>query len=234
MNEIHEIRKVRRKVFKNPFLREVTYVFNIEATSIFDSKVSELENFVKGFSLKTNQIASDGFKAILATKDGLDILLTSRLLTMRVNIKEYKNYDVFKEFLIPFVLGCTRMLNVEKIDNSIILKRSEFVLQRDNEVAKKMSIKQYCEMLFSPIFLNAYSDKGVQKNARGVKVSAEYTATSNDNALKVELLIGSMMYQAIKDEDLQLELSNANDAIFDMWSYTISKTVKDVLAKEEE
>lgn len=229
MNEVKDIKKARRKVFDNPFLREVSYMFSIEASPIFESKLSELESYVKTSGFKAKQIGSDGVYALIATKNRLDILITSRLLTVRVDIDEYKNYDEFKEFLIPFVVGCAKVLNVDQIDNLVILKTNNFALQRDNEVAKQLTIEQYCETLFSKSFLSSHAVKGDLKNARGIKVSAQYTTSANDEVLKVELLVGCLDSRAFRIEEIYEKLTNANDAIFDMWSYTMSKSMKDVL-----
>lgn len=234
MSEMKDIKRASRKVFKNPFLRDISYMFHIESSPTFESKLAELENFAKGQSFKVRQVGSDGMWAFVASKKGLDILITQSLLTVRVGIDEYKNYDVFKEFLIPFVSGCANVLNVNQIDDLVILKTNKFELKRDNEVAKQLPVEQYCESLFSSSFLSAYADKGVLRNARGLKVSAQYTASVSDEALKVELLVGCLDTTAFKVAEMKEKITNANDALFDMWSYAISKTMKDVLKKEVE
>lgn len=234
MSETKEIRRASRKVFKNPFLSEVSYIFHIESSPIFESKLAELEDFAMSQAFKVKQIKSEGLFAFAASKKGLDLLMTTSLLTVRVDIEEYKNYDIFKKFLIPFVSGCADVLNVNRIDDLVILKKNNFELKRDNEVTKRLSIEQYCETLFSPSFLSDYTDKGILRNARGLKVSAQYTAAISEEALKVELLVGCLDSSAIKIEELPGKMANVNDAMFDMWSYAISKTMKDVLQKEVE
>ena len=234
MSEMKDIKRASRKVFKNPFLREVSYMFHIESSPIFESKLAELKNFAESQAFKVRQVGADGMWAFVASKKGLDVLMTQSLLTVRVGIDEYKNYDVFKEFLIPFVNGCADVLHVDQIDNLVILKTNKFELKRDNEVAKRLTIEQYCESLFSPSFLFAYADKGVLRSARGLKVSAQDKVAVSDEALKVELLVGCLDTTAFKVGEMKEKIDNANDALFDMWSYAISKTMKDVLQKEVE
>ena len=60
MSEMKDIKRASRKVFKNPFLREVSYMFHIESSPIFESKLAELKNFAESQAFKVRQVGADG------------------------------------------------------------------------------------------------------------------------------------------------------------------------------
>lgn len=231
MSQVQDsIGRTRRKVFKNHFLREVSYMFTTEASPLFESKLQELSEFAKSYGFaKSKQIGSEGASGILARKGGIDVLISARLLLIKVEATEYKNYDEFKDFLLPFVTDYAKKLNFDTIESAIILKNNDFILQRENEILRQLPEEQYIKSLFSSRYLAAYQPKGVFERARGLNVSSRYSVTSTERELKIELAISAFELETFKLEELEARVNNANDALFDMWSYTLSKNVKDKL-----
>lgn len=236
MSQVHDtIVRTRRKVFQNHFLREVSYMFTIEASPLFESKLQELGEFAKSYGFaKQKQIGSEGSFGLLTRKGGIDVLISTRLLLIKVDAAEYKNYDIFKEFLLPFVTDYAKKLNLETIESAIILKNNDFVLKRENELLRQLSEEQYIKSLFSSKYLAAYQPKGVFERARGLNVSSRYSVTSTERELKIELAISAFELETFKLEELEARVNNANNALFDMWSYTLSKNVKNKLFVQKE
>ena len=230
MSSGKKISRVRRKVFsRNIFLREVTYMFTIETLLVFESKFSEIVEFVKTYGFKTKQIGSEGAMGIMANKEGIDLVITSRLVMLRVSAEAYNNFDEFKGFLLSFVTNYVKEVLADSIDSMVIVKTNDFVLQRNNDILKKVSEEQYVKSLFSADFLSGYESKGVFKETRDVHVSSRYSVTSGEKELKVELAISGYELKMCKLEAIEDKLTNLNNAIYDMWSYTISANVKETL-----
>ena len=234
MNEIKPIKQARREVYKNHFLRDVSYLFNIEASSLFASKLLELKELGQSLGLKIKEYSTGEDSFILGTKQNSYVLMSSRLLTIRADAAEYKNFDIFSSVITPFVSAYADVLDVSSINAVVIIKNNDFILHRDNDLAKKISLEQYCNSLFSEKFRSQHTPSGVTKLARNVNVSAKYTSTLSDAEYKVELLVGCVDNNFCEVKSLGKRLVNANNAIFDMWSFAISKELKDILNKENE
>lgn len=231
MNQVQDtIGRARRKVFKNHFLRDVSFTFITEVSPLFDSKLQELGDIAKSYGFaKLKQIGNEGAFGLLARKEGVDVLISSRMILIRAEAVVYKNYDSFKEFLLPFINDYAKKVSLETIESAIILKNNDFVLQRENEILRQLSEEQYLKSLFSSKFLAAYKPKGVFEMTRGINVSSRYAVISTKQELKVELGVSAFELEAFKLEALEERVTNANNALFDMWSYALSKNVKDKL-----
>ena len=233
MNEIVNNNKECGKVQVNPFLHDVSYMFNIEAQPVLESKVDELDEMCKSMGCRVRQLNTNRMCIISVSKPNVGILISPRLLSIRIEAIEYVNSDVEAEFILPFVTQYCEILGVESIDTIIIARNYTFALQRANEYVKEASIEQYCQSLFSSKFLSEHSGKGVIKTLRKVNVSAKYASFESKDSLRVELQVGSVDFGECDVSVLEGRLKNANEAIFDMWRYAMSEGMQDVLNEEK-
>lgn len=233
MSEGTNIIKDSRKVQFNPFLHDVSYMFNIEAQPVFESKLDELYAMFKSVGCSARKLNTDRMCILSVSKQNIGMLITPRILSIRVEAVEYVNTDVVRVFLVPFVVKYYDIVGVDTIDTLIIAENYTFALQRTNDLTKEISIEQYCQSLFSSKFISEHTNKGVIKKLRNVNVSAKYTPFLSKESLRVELQVGSVDFGACTAEALGDRLENANDAIYDMWQYIMSDGMKDVLNKDK-
>lgn len=234
MSENANISQERRKALINPFLRDVSYMFNIEAQPVFESKLDELHEMFKSMGCHVRQLNTDRMCILSVSKQNIGILMTPRILSIRVEAVEYVNSDVEQEFLLPFISKYNDIVEVNTIDTIVISKNYTFALQRSNEIAKKVSIEQYCQSLFSQKFLSEHTNKGVFKKLKNINVSAKYTPFMSEDSLRVELQVGGVDFGECAANTLGDRLKNASDAIHSIWCYAMSDEMQDVLNDEKE
>lgn len=234
MNESANNSNERKKAPRNPFLHDVSYMFNIEAQSVLEAKVDELKELCKSMECSARLLNTTRMCIISASKPNVGILISPRLMSIRVDAIEYVNSDVEADFIVPFVTKYYEILGVETIDTIVIAKNYTFALQRANELAKETSIEQYCQSLFSSKFIAEHSGKGVFKTYRKVNVSAKYTSFVSKDSLRVELQVGSVDFGSCDANTLGGRLENDNEAICDMWRYAMSEVMQDVLSTDKE
>ena len=234
MSESTNISNEYRKVQINPFLHDVSYMFNIEAQPVFESKLDELHEMFKSMGCRARQLNTDRMCILSVSKQNIGMLITPRILSIRVEAVEYINTDFVREFLVPFITKYYDIVNVDTIDTMITAKNYTFALQRTNDIVKGISIEQYCQSLFSSKFISEYTNKGVIKKYRNVNVSAKYASIFSNESLRVDLQLGSVDFRTCTAEALEARLENANEAIYDMWRYVMSDGMKDVLNRENQ